>query len=130
MGFVHVPVKLFPSGNGSAPLELEMLVDTGAIFCLIPRPLLKQLGVEPSGKRMFRTIEGRAIEREVGGIKIEIDGRQPPAPVPVIFGEERDGPVLGVTALESMGLVVDPAEGTLKPTDLLMLGFAEQARER
>ena len=121
MGFVHVPVKLFAPGNGKEPVEVEMLVDTGAIFTLVPRPILAQLGIRPSGKRKFKTIEGRPIEREVGGVDVEVDGYRPPSPIPVIFGEADDGAVLGVTALESMGLKVDPTAGTLEPTDLLML---------
>lgn len=124
MGFVHVPVRLFAFGDGRAPLELEMLVDTGAIFTLVPRSILDQLGVRPSGKRAFRTIEGRPIEREVGVVEIEVEGQQPPGPVPVIFGEDEDSPVLGVTALESMGLEVDPAGGRVRRTDLLMLRVA------
>ncbi len=126
MGFVHVPVKLFAPDNGREPVEVEMLVDTGAIFTLIPRPTLEQLGVRPSGKRVFQKIEGRPIEREVGVVQVEVQGQQPPGPVPVIFGEEGDSAVLGVTALESMGLKVDPAAGLLLPTDLLMLSLGER----
>ena len=123
MGFVHVPVKLFPP-NGREPVEVEALVDTGAIFTLLPRSILQQLGVHPTGTRVFRSIDGSALEREVGVVQIEVEGRQPPGPVPVIFGEEDDSPVLGVTALESMGLEVDPSAGVLKPTDLLMLAIS------
>ena len=130
MGFVVVPVKLFPSGNGRAPVEVEMLVDTGAILTLVPRPVLEQLGVRPSGKRVFQTIEGRPIEREVGVVDMEVAGQQPPGPVPVIFGNPDDGAVLGVTALESMGLKVDPSAGTLTPTDLLMLCAAHASEEQ
>jgi clan AA aspartic protease len=120
MGYVHVPVKLFAPGNGHA-VEVEMLVDTGAIFTLVPRSILGRIGVEPTRKRSFRTIDGTAIERDVGVCEIEVEGQQPPGPIPVIFGEENDSPVLGVTALESMGLEVDPSAGVVRPTDLLML---------
>ncbi|MDP3767597.1 MAG: aspartyl protease family protein, partial [Dehalococcoidia bacterium] len=77
MGFVHVPVRLFAPGDGREPVEIEALVDTGAIFSLIPRPTLQELGVQPTGKRVFRTIEGRPIEREVSVVQIEVEGRQP-----------------------------------------------------
>jgi clan AA aspartic protease len=130
MGFVRVPVKLFASANGRQPVEVEALVDTGAIFCLFPRSLLERLGVQPSGKRAFRAIDGRAIEREVGVVQVEVEGAQPPGPVPVIFGEEADSPVLGVTALESMGLAVDPTSGTLQRTDLLLLSLGRDCEER
>lgn len=123
MGFVNVPVKLFATGNGRKPLEIEMLVDTGAIFTLVPRRVLDELGVKPSGKRVFQTIDGSPIEREVGVALIEVQGQQPPGPIPVIFGEEDDSPVLGVTALESMGLKVDPSAGKLVKTELLMMSM-------
>ncbi len=125
MGFVQVPVKLHSVKNGSSPIEVEMLVDTGAIFTLVPRRVLQELGVEASGKRVFQTIDGSPIEREVGVVQMEVQGQQPPGPVPVIFGEDEDGSVLGVTALESMGLKVDPATGKLVKTDLLMLALRE-----
>jgi predicted aspartyl protease len=121
MGFAHAPVKLLAPGDGRSPVEVEMLVDTGAIFTMVPRAVFEQLGVRPTGRRLFQTIEGRPIEREVGVVPVEVQGRQPPGPVPVVFGEPDDGAVLGVTALESMGLKVDPSAGVLIPTDLLML---------
>jgi len=121
MGFILASVKIFAPANGREPVVVEMLVDTGAIFTLVPRPVLEQLGVRPTGTRTFQTIERRPIEREVGVMEIEVESRQPPGPVPVIFGEANDGAVLGVTALESMGLKVNSAAGTLEPTELLML---------
>jgi hypothetical protein len=39
----------------------------------------------------------------------------------VIFAEKDDTPVLGATALEAMGLQVDPVTKELKPVELLML---------
>ena len=129
MGFIRAPVRLFPPADGREPAEVEALVDTGAIFSLIPAPILGQLGVQPSGRRVFRSIEGRPIEREVGVVQMEVQGRQPPGPVPVIFGDEGDSPVLGVTALETMGLEVDPAGGVVRPTDLLMLAAIADRRQ-
>ncbi len=43
--------------------------------------------------------------------------------ITVIFSETDDATVLGVTALESFGLEVDPVRGTLKEAELLMLTF-------
>ena len=41
--------------------------------------------------------------------------------ITVIFGEEDDLAVLGVTALEALGLEVDPIKNTLREAELLML---------
>jgi aspartyl protease family protein len=43
--------------------------------------------------------------------------------ITAIFGETDDTTVLGVTALESFNLKVDPVNGTLKEAMLLMLTF-------
>jgi predicted aspartyl protease len=41
--------------------------------------------------------------------------------VPVVFGEEGDAGVIGVTALEIFGLEVDVVRGVLKEAELLLL---------
>lgn len=121
MGFLKVPVKVFPLGNGREPVEIEALVDTGAIYSLLPRQLLETLGVAPVARGSFRTIEGRPIEGDVANVAIEVAGKRSLGMVPVIFGEPTDQPVLGVTALEMMGLEVDVVRGQLRPVDFLML---------
>jgi len=41
--------------------------------------------------------------------------------ITVIFGEDKDPAILGVIALEALGLEVDPIKNTLKEATLLML---------
>lgn len=57
----------------------------------------------------------------MGEVGIELMGRR--QIITVIFGETDDTTVLGVTALESFGLEVDPVRGTLKEAELLMLTY-------
>jgi predicted aspartyl protease len=64
---------------------------------------------------------GGYVERDLGEVGIELMGRR--RTITVIFGETDDTTVLGVTALESFGLEVDPVRGTLKEAELLMLTF-------
>ena len=54
-----------------------------------------------------------------GGAIFEVENRRGHAPV--IFGEKEDKCLLGVTALEALGLEVDVATGKLKPMELLLL---------
>jgi len=49
-------------------LDLELIVDVGSTYTWIRRERLESIGVRPSGTRRFRTIEGRTVEREVGGL--------------------------------------------------------------
>ncbi len=53
------------------------------------------------------------------GILVTIDGRK--APVPVAFGDPGEAAVLGSTALECQGLLVDPVAQKLIPRNLRLL---------
>jgi aspartyl protease family protein len=121
MGFIRVRIKILPPSDGREPVEVDVLVDTGAIYSLLPRQVLESVGVTPTGHGQVRTIEGRPIEGDVANVFVEIAGRRSLGMVPVIFGEAADQAALGVTALEMTGLEVDPVRGELRPVDFLML---------
>ena len=99
--------------------ELDLLVNTGAIYTVLSRERLLELRVEPMDKRRFKTADGRVIERDVGAVEIEINGHSTYSIA--ILGEPSDAEVLGVTTLEELGLQVDPISGELKPLELLLL---------
>ncbi|ABL89126.1 conserved hypothetical protein [Pyrobaculum islandicum DSM 4184] len=95
---MKVRVKIFNPVEPGTSLEVEALVDTGAIYNVVGRDLLERLGVKPLEKTRFRVFGG-VVEREVG---VELIGRRRTAVV--VFGETGDPVVLGVTALEALGL--------------------------
>jgi len=99
-------------------VELDGIVDTGAVYSVIPRKLLEKLEIKPLERRRFRAFGGY-VERDVGEAGVELMGRRRTATV--IFGEADDMTVLGVTALEAFGLEVDPVRGTLREAELLLL---------
>jgi len=121
MGYVKVKVIVRNIHNPDLKAELDLLVDTGAIYTILSRERLSRLGVEPRDKRRFKTADGRVIERDVGAAEIEIKGHSTYSIV--ILGEPSDAEVLGVTTLEELGLQVDPVSGELKPLELLLLRF-------
>ena len=41
--------------------------------------------------------------------------------VTVVFGAEGDPPIMGVTALETLGFEVDPVDGKLNRIDMLVM---------
>ena len=88
------------------------LVDTGATDCYVPASRLREVGVQPGGQRTYELADGTEVALEVGVARIEFMGDIVGATV--IFGEEDCEPILGVTALESAGIEVDPVSQRLK----------------
>jgi len=107
--------------------ELSLVVDTGATLTWIPRTLLESLEIEPLSRLPFTLADGKVLERDIGGLLMSIDGRR--GPVPVAFAESGEHAILGATALETLGLVVDPVGEELIQRNLLMLlAAAEDSR--
>jgi len=98
---------------------LDLIADTGAIFSVIPRSTLNQLGITPYAEETFQLADGSEIRRPLGDVFIRIDGKAPT--VPTIFGKPTDIPLLGVTALEILGYAIDPRTRKLEPTKMILL---------
>jgi len=119
MGMFEVNVKLANLAAPSRTEEVSLLVDTGATLSWIPRGVLGKLGVTPISRVAFSVAVGRELERDVTGVLLAIDGKK--AAVTVAFGEPGEAAVLGATALESLGFLVDPIDQKLIPRKLLAL---------
>ncbi|MGC8608019.1 MAG: aspartyl protease family protein [Vulcanisaeta sp.] len=118
MGFVKVRASIFNPAAPEKTVEVDGIVDTGAIFTVIRKDILESLGIKPIDRMRFKAFGGY-VERDVGEAGLVVMGRR--RIVPVIFGETEDTIVIGVTALEIFGLEVDPVRGTLKEAELLLL---------
>lgn len=114
MGHTNVKVKIYGPKNSE---EVELLVDTGSTYSWISGALLEKLGVESKGKKLFKTIDDRHIEREIGEAVVEIMGEK--ATTIVVFAGEGTQ-VLGVHALEGLGLEVDPLTNKIKKSEALL----------
>ena len=119
MGFTTVEVLVHNPEKPAECRAVNLLADTGAMYSIIPRHVLDNLGIKPLYRRRFTLANGERIEREIGGALYRV--KEYGGHAPVIFGEEADKPILGVTALEAMGLQVDPMTREVKPTELLPL---------
>ena len=98
---------------------MDCLVDTGAIYTLIPSDLLEKVGTRTTGARRFKLANDQVEEYPVGEAYIEVQGIG--ATSLLVFGPEKSQPRLGVTTLELLGLQVDPVSGQLKPLELYLL---------
>ncbi len=118
MGLTTQSLMVKPNRSSRRKVAVNFLVDSGAVYSLVPGKVLRQLGLKPYRKLEFSLADGTTIVRMVGDAYFEFQGQQGPAPV--IFGEEGDEPLLGATTLESLGLVLDPFKRRLLPMRLVL----------
>ncbi len=112
MGATQVTVAVSNPGDSRQRWEGLFLVDTGAIDCLVPGNRLREIGIRPKGKRIYELADGTEIPMEVGVAGLEFMGEF--VGVTVVFGKDDVEPILGLTALESVGIEVDPQNQRLK----------------
>lgn len=112
MGLTRIAVTLRIVGSKNGTYEADFLVDTGAMDSLAPAAELKKIGVEPVGTTAYELADGSTQEYPHGLVQIEFMGEITAGRV--IFGPDNAEPLLGVTALESVGITVDPANRSLK----------------
>ncbi len=112
MGLIHVTVAMRSLPKSRKKYEADFLVDTGATDSLAPSSKLKKAGIKPVGRTAYELASGETVEYPFGLAVIEFMGEITSGRI--IFGPEDSEPLLGVTALESVGIVVDPANKRLK----------------
>ncbi len=112
MGLTKVTTTLKSVTDPQRSYEALFLVDTGATDCMAPADELEKVGILKKGKTAYELADGTVREYPFGLVQIEFMGETTAGRV--IFGESGAEPLLGVTALESVGIMVDPANKTLK----------------
>ena len=95
--------------------RVRMLVDTGATHTVLPLDLARRLGIGPSPRRVRVTLaDGRTKSMSLGTVIVRLAGRE--AGDTVLVGPRGAEPLLGVEALEALGLSVDPRSGKVRKT--------------
>ncbi len=112
MGTTHVTVTVRNPAQPEKTWEGLFLVDTGAVDCLVPAKHLRSLGLQPGANRTYELADGTEVRLDIAAAQIEFMGELVGSTV--IFGPDDAEPILGVTALESVGIEVDPQNQRLK----------------
>ena len=122
MGVTQAKVTIRNPADPSRSWEGPFLVDTGAIDALVPRSHLDAIGLAPGAQRVYETVDGREVTMDVTTGEIEFMGEFTAGLI--IFGDTDAEPLLGVTALASAGIEVDPQKQRLKKLPAVRLkGF-------
>jgi clan AA aspartic protease len=119
MGYVRVRGFIANPLDRDLKAELEFIVDTGAIYTVIPKSIAERLRLKELGRRKFKTADRSVVEFPVSEAYITINGEGVTSLVAI--ADERTPILLGVTTLELLGLQVDPVSGKLVPRELMIL---------
>jgi len=120
MGLIRTTAAVRNPAEPDRVWEGTFLIDTGAIDCLVPRPHLEAIGLRPEGQRKYTLADGSEVAMEVAVGRIEFMSVFVGATI--LFGEAGSEPLLGATALESLGIEVDPLNQTLTKHAAISLG--------
>jgi len=118
MGLTVLEIEVGNPANPEVTEKVDLLIDSGAIYSVVPIPILEKLGIKPLTEQQFRLADGTKIVRKKGGALFKYGDRIGVADV--IFGEEGDHKLLGAFTLEALGLVLDPLKRELKPLPMVL----------
>jgi predicted aspartyl protease len=97
---------------------LRFLVDSGAIYSVLPEETWRALRLRPERQVEFTLADGTSITRGVSECRFEIRGEA--ATSPVVLGEEHDGALLGAVTLETLGLMLNPLTREILPMRMVL----------
>jgi len=118
MGLTVLKVEV---ANPAAPengREMDFLIDSGAIYSVVPAAILDELGIKPIAEQEFRLADGSTIRRKKGIAMFRY--RDCVGGADVIFGEPGDHHLLGAFTLEALGLALDPLKRELLPLPMIL----------
>jgi len=66
MGLTVLEIEVGNPANPEVTEKIEFLVDSGAIYSVVPTPILERLGIKPLTEQEFRLANGDKIVRKKG----------------------------------------------------------------
>src|SRR5262245_8194211 len=78
MGITEVTVEVSNPRDQTHWQTLDLIADTGAIFSVIPRSTLNQLGITPYAEETFQLADGSEIRRPLAMFLSALTGRPGP----------------------------------------------------
>ena len=95
-------------------VQLEGIVDTGAVMLMLPENVVEQLGLETLRRAVVTYADERRDERPVAGpVAVEVCDRF--MVTECVVGPPRSEPLVGQIVLEALDLIADCANRTLSP---------------
>ena len=75
MAITFLKVKVINPERPKKMRECESLVDSGAVYSVVPQNVLKGLGIKPISFQEFILANGEIIKRPIGNATLNMKGR-------------------------------------------------------
>ncbi len=118
MGLTVLEIEIANPAKPEITEKLELLIDSGAVYSVVPTPVLEKLGIKPLAEEEFRLADGSKIKRKKGVAVFKYGERIGGADV--IFGEDGDSLLLGAFTLGALGLSLDPLKREFNPLPMIL----------
>ena len=118
MGITFLKVKVINPQQPKKSEECEFLVDSGAVYSVVPQSILRKLGIKPTSSEEFILANGEILKKSLGNAYFEYGGKIRAAPV--VFGDKGVF-LLGATTIEALGMILDPIRRQLKPLPMVLM---------
>jgi aspartyl protease family protein len=125
MGLTVLNIDIANVARPDDTRSVEFLIDSGAIYSVVPAAILDELGVQPVKNEDFRLANGSEISRRKGVALFRFKDRVGGADV--IFGEPGDSNLLGAFTLKALGLALDPLRRELHPLPMILAGWRSES---
>lgn len=110
LGYVRVEATITnPERVRSA--QFIFSVDSGSWYTAVPPFLAEKIGLRPAMKTVLTLADGRSVEVDLSPAYVKVMDREVATLIAVINVPE---PILGIEALEALGLELDPITGKLE----------------
>jgi predicted aspartyl protease len=98
--------------NKKKKATVDILVDSGAVYTLLPEKDWKAIGLKPRRKKTITLADGTKVERAISECHISLPQGEEHTPV---IREPGDEALMGAVTLEILGLILNPFKRALEP---------------
>lgn len=119
MGITYVEAQVSNIAGKHKGRDVRFLVDSGAIYSVLPQDDWKPLGLKSMRSLEFTLADGTLVKREVSECRFTVNGLSGVSPV--ILGLPDDVALLGAVTLEVLGLILNPFTRKLNPMKMMLM---------
>ena len=88
MGLTVLELDVSNPATPEVAEKVEFLIDSGAIYSVVPAPVLERLGIKPLAEETFRLADGSKIVRKKGVAVFKHGERVGHSPAELLSGQE------------------------------------------